>query len=119
MSASAQVEVAVSERVRLVELQPAFLVIDKSNVLRHEVDELAAAQGLLFVCPKCRRRAIEHRHSVVCWFSGRNVPDEEMPTWNRLDVYGSVYSDLTVVGVIAVRGGCEWRGRIQFGRVLL
>ena len=117
-SASVQVEVASAESVRLVELQPKFLVIDRSNVQRREVDDIRAAQGLLFACPKCRRCSVERQHSVVCWFSGRNVPIDEMPIWNRLGVRGDGYEDLTVAGMIVVRGGCLWRGQIRWGYVL-
>jgi len=105
--------------MRLSELQPTFLVIEKSNVQRREVDDLRAAHGLMFACPRCLRSVLERRHSVVCWFADRSVPEGEMPSWARLPVKGSTYDDLTVDGVIAVRGGCRWRGRIQAGRITL
>lgn len=107
-----------TEAMRLADLQPKFLVIERSNVSRREVDNLAVAHGLMFVCPQCVRRSAERRHSVVCWFADRSVPDEEMPRWQRLAVHGSRYEDLTLDGVIVVRGGCRWRGRIRDGRIV-
>jgi hypothetical protein len=106
-----------SDVMRLAELQPKFLVIEKSNAQRREVDEMAVAHGLMFMCPRCLRMSAERRHSVVCWFADRLVPEGEMPTWARWTVSGSGYGDLTLDGVIAVRGGCRWRGRIRDGRI--
>ena len=104
--------------MRLAELQPTFLVIERSNVQRREVDDFNLAHGLMFMCPRCLRRPVEGRHSVVCWFAGRAVPEEEIPTWARWMAIGSSYDDLTVDGIIAVRGGCHWRGRIRGGRIV-
>jgi hypothetical protein len=104
--------------MRLAELQPKFLVIERSNMQRREVDELTSAHGILFMCPRCLGRPSERRHSVVCWFAQRGVPDAEMPTWDRWLASGSGYDDLTIDGVISVRGGCCWSGRIRAGRIV-
>jgi hypothetical protein len=104
--------------MKLSELQPKFLVIERSNVQRREVDDLSVAQGVMFVCPRCRELKVERQHSVVCWFAGREVSDDEMPIWQRWLVSGAGYDDLTVHGLISVQGGCGWRGRIRNGRVV-
>jgi len=104
-----------TRRRQLSELQPKFLQITRSNVDRRETDD-ATAHGLLFCCPKCLDGP--RAHSILCWFSGRNVPDEEMPVDRRWAAEGSGYDDLTVDGTICVRGGCHWCGRIRDGVVV-
>lgn len=103
-----------SDAMRLVDMQPKFLAIEKSNASRIETDVFAQAQGLMFLCPKCQATSA---HSIVCWFVGHEVSDHEIPEGERWVATGSSYRDLTLVGIIALRGGCMWSGRIRHGRI--
>ena len=103
-----------TRRCQLSELQPKFIRITRSNVVREETDD-ASGHGLLFCCPKCLSGA--RAHSIVCWFAEREVSDEEIPADRRWIAEGTSYEDLTVHGQISVRGGCRWRGRIRVGVV--
>lgn len=108
-----------TKAVQLVDLEPTFLVIDQSNVHRRELDDMARAQGLMLLCPKCLYDVRARSHSLLCWFADRDVPDVEMPTGARWVAIGTSYADLTLEGDIAVRGGCGWRGQIARGAILL
>lgn len=104
-----------AETMRLVNLQPKFLIIERSNASRIETDTFEQAQGVLFLCPKCFVRSGAAAHSVVCWFDGRAVPDGEIPEGKRWNVDGSGYGDLTLVEHIVLAGGCRWAGKIRRG----
>jgi hypothetical protein len=81
---------------------------------------MAAADGLIFLCPKC---FAEHggpvgTHVVICWFTGR-VPDDLDPRPGRWNPQGTGLDDLTFVGPGAVSvlltSGCGWHGLVQNG----
>ena len=116
---SARTVLVVPSAMKLSELQPKFLVIVRSNVQRLEVDDFDGAQGVMFLCPRCcsGSRPVWIQHSVVCWFSDREVPDTEIPTWYRWPAHGAGYDDLTIDGQIRVRGGCRWSGWIHGGQL--
>jgi hypothetical protein len=106
-----------SDAMRLVDLQPKFLAIEKSNASRKEMDAFEQAQGVMFTCPKCIREQGARAHSIVCWFAGHDVSEHEIPEGERWVAIGTGYRDLTLVGIVALRGGCLWSGRIRHGRI--
>jgi hypothetical protein len=88
------------------------------------VDLLAQAQGVQFLCPKCfqQNSGSVGTHWYQVTFADRGVGDEHgshgtdgKPT--RWQVSGSGYHDLTVYPSIQLLGGCGWHGWIQNGEV--
>ena len=83
--------------MKLTDLQPQFLrrVSNSSYV---DVDTLAEADGILFLCPKCFHSGSTHVgcHSELCWFRGK-VPDDCYPGPGRWTPSGTGYNDLTFV----------------------
>jgi hypothetical protein len=109
--------------LRLVELEPEFLVIVDEKTTRR-VDSLAEADGVMFLCPKC----FEHNqgpvgtHMVICWRP--RVPLTRLPGPGRWEFEGTGCNDLTLVaGSSSVllqswcrRPGCEaWHGYPEGG----
>lgn len=84
------------------------------------VDSLAAADGVMFLCPKCY--AAHHgpvgTHQVLCWFVGR-VPDDVDPRPGRWNPAGTGVEDLTFVGPgaasVLLTSGCGWHGFVRAG----
>ena len=104
--------------VKLTELKPHFLQLTEGRGRFHRIDNLAEADGLLFLCPKC---FTGDGHSVICWFEDK-VPDNLEPLPGRWKPAGTSYEDLSfVVGKrsnsIALVGGCAWHGFITKGEV--
>jgi hypothetical protein len=57
-------------------------------------------------------------HSVLCWFKGRGVPDDEFSGPGRWDVSGTGFEDLTLIPSVHLTGeGCGWHGHVQNGEV--
>lgn len=91
-----------------------------------EVDTLAEADGLRFMCPKCfaDNAGPVGTHLVMCWFVGR-VPDDEMPGPGRWTPIGTSLDDLTFVPSegrshsVLLTSGCRWHGFITNGRAAL
>lgn len=86
------------------------------------VDELAAAQGVMFKCPLCYPKAGGPKgvHLVEVTFAGRGVRDDEgchnrdgQPT--RWTVLGTGVADLTIAPSIELQGGCGWHGYVTNG----
>ena len=77
------------------------------------VDNLSAAQGLWFNCPKCHATC---GHSVCVGFDGRGTPpgtfsqgkDGKDSRWRI--VGGSGLDDLQLAPSIQLLGGCNWHG---------
>lgn len=84
------------------------------------VDDLAQAQGIMFLCPKCfaANGGKVSTHSVLCWFRDRGVPDEAKPNPGRWQVGGTGYNDLTLMPSIKITVGCLWHGNIVGGNVI-
>jgi hypothetical protein len=87
----------------------------------HRGNDIATAQGILFVCPSCYRKNGSSDigvHSVLVWFANRGVPDEAepLPRWN---VSGTSLADVSITPSInlatdeASQG--EWHGYITNG----
>lgn len=106
--------------MKLTELEPQFLKrIDDKHF--RDVDTLAEADGIVFLCPKCfagngnRRPGV---HSVICWRP--HVPQSTPPTPGRWEFQGAGYHDLSLVAgssSILLKGGCEWHGFITNGEI--
>ena len=88
-----------------------------------DVDGLANAQGVRFLCSKCFAANLAKNipgdlgtHSVICWFQGRGVPDSATPKPGRWAVSGMSLADLTLAPSVLLLGeGCQWHGFIQQG----
>ena len=92
-------------------------------------DNLAEAQGLCFLCPKCFLEAEKVRaaggrmgvHSVEISFAGRGLQDDQgMRNKDgpvRWQVSGTGFDDLTVTPSILVLTGCGYHGFITNGEV--
>ena len=63
-----------------------------------DVDALAEADGVWFLCPKCyaQNGGCVGTHAVICWFVGR-VSDDVEPKPGRWTPTGTGLSDLTFV----------------------
>lgn len=87
--------------------------------------ELAEAQGVQFVCPKCLRERGERPgcHMVLCWFRGRGVPDHLGPKPGRWTPAGSGLQDLSFAhgdpsapNSVQLNGGCNAHFMVEGGR---
>jgi hypothetical protein len=84
------------------------------------IDELAVADGVMFLCPKCyaANNGEVGTHRVLCWFVGR-VPDDVDPKPGRWNPSGIGIDDLTFVGPgaasVLLVGGCGWHGFVKAG----
>jgi len=80
-------------------------------------EDIAAADGVLFLCPVCfARQGRVGTESVLCWFNGRGVPPEELPGPGRWNASGASFDDLTLVPSVNVDHG-HWHGFITNGEV--
>ena len=63
-----------------------------------DVDTLAEADGVWFLCPKCfaQNGGPVGTHAVICWFVGK-VPDDTDPKPGRWTPTGAGLHDLTFV----------------------
>lgn len=115
--------------MRLTELEPQFMRYETSDheYLR-EVDSLAEAQGVQFLCPSCfvRNNGNIGTHYIEVTFADRGVLDnqgshnrEGRPS--RWIVSGTGYSDLTTLPSILIdeaKPACDgWHGHITNGEV--
>lgn len=87
-----------------------------------DVDTLAEADGVWFLCPKCfaANGSAVGTHAVICWFVGR-VPDDVDPKPGRWTPTGTGLNDLTFVPSagrshsVLLTGGCGWHGFVDAG----
>jgi hypothetical protein len=101
--------------MRLVDLEPQFMKTVDERTMR-QVDTLAEAEGILFLCPHCFRQnsGPVGTHSVLVWFEGKGAP----PSWHplpRWQVSGTGYNDLTINPSI-LNHGC-WHGFVTNGEI--
>lgn len=107
--------------MRLRDLDAMLLTYEDEKHFRTDAPSLAAASGVMFLCPKCMVANGGSRvgvHSVICWFVGK-VPDETAPTPGRWNPSGTGIDDLTFVppGAVSVLllSGCAWHGFVRNG----
>ena len=88
-----------------------------------DVDTLAEADGVMFLCPKCfgQNGGPVGTHAVLCWFVGK-VADDVDPKPGRWTPTGTGLHDLTFVpsagrsqSVLLTGGSCGWHGHIVNG----
>ena len=102
----------MSNSIPLDELEPTFIKIvdDKSIKL---VDSLTDAQGIMFLCPRCKRDNVTGVHQVMVWFADRGVPNNKSPgPYRGKIVKGSSIYDLTLEPSIVI--SC-WHGFVTDG----
>jgi hypothetical protein len=85
-----------------------------------DVDDIAAADGVRFLCPLCfkNNRGRVGTHSVICWRP--RVPAGVPPVPGRWEFQGTGLGDLTLVAVsssILLQGGCGAHFFIRRGAV--
>lgn len=74
------------------------------------VDTVAEADGVIFLCPKCftANGGSVGTHSVICWRP--HVPQTEDPKPGRWEFQGTGLADLTLVAgssSVLLQGGCN------------
>lgn len=107
--------------MRVTELEPQFVkIIDERTT--QDVDDIASADGIMFVCPKCiiTLGGRAGAHSVLCWQP--HVPQSRTPGPGRWNFIGTGYSDLTLLAgssSIALTGdGCKAHFWITSGEIV-
>jgi len=106
--------------MRLAELEAEFVRHVPNGLKR--VETFAEAQGLMLLCPACwnKNGGSVGTHSILIWFAGKGVPDEERPAprWNAA---GTSLEDLTITPSIDVTAGGkypgEWHGFVTNGNI--
>lgn len=112
--------------MRLVDLSPEWIklsVCAGALTSWREVQALAEADGICFLCPKCfaANAGPVGTHSVICWFVGK-VAEDVTPGPGRWTPSGNDFSDLTFVPgtpplavSVQLHGGCNWHGMVSAG----
>ncbi len=110
--------------LRLTDLEPRFLRYEcRADGVHHvEVDSIAEAQGLMFLCPKCyvANGGCVGTHRIICWSRSRGVPDDAKPGPGRWDLVGTGFDDLSLLAgssSVQLLGGCNWHGFVTGGEV--
>lgn len=112
--------------IALADLKAKFIKVIEPGRSRREVDSIADAQGVQFLCPKCfsKNGGPVGTHSVVCWSRSRGVGEDETPGPGRWSLEGTGIDDLTLNGdapggggarSVLLTGGCGWHGFINSG----
>ena len=108
-----------------VDLDAEFLVIVETGTYRRQA-EIAGAQGVKFLCPKCfaTNGGPLGTHSIICWSRSAGTPEEMQPRPGRWKMDGSGIADLTLNGDAVGGGGARsvlltagsgWHGFINSG----
>lgn len=115
--------------MRLIDLEPKFLTLTSEEGACRLHDDLATAQGIEFLCPKCfveNGNSSVGTHSVMCWFRDRGVSDVISPGPGRWTPEGTGYEDLSFVPgnppmacSVLLTAGCGWHGFVRNGEVTL
>ena len=104
--------------MKLTDLDPVLILWMKPGQFIH-VDRLEESNGIMFLCPKCYQvnGGPVGTHTVICWFRGRDVPDDEPPTPGRWEATGNDVTDLSLHASVHLsgEGGCGWHGFIKNG----
>lgn len=107
--------------MKLSILEAKFLRIKETSpsIIFQVVDDLANAQGVEFLCPKCfsDNHGNVGTHQVICWFVG--VPQTIPPTPGRWNATGTGLDALTFVGPgaysVQLPEPCHWHGYVENG----
>lgn len=109
--------------MKLTELEPSFLRIEEPGRVYQDVDTLAEAQGVRFLCPLCfvTCGGSVGCHSVICWDATRGVLPEETPKPGRWQMLGTSLADLTLragsSSVLLTGDGCKAHFFIENGDI--
>lgn len=103
--------------MRLTDLEPAFRTITEPGRTCQEHDDIATADGLRFLCPKCfeANGGAVGTHSVVCWRP--HVPPTETPGPGRWQIVGTGYGDLTLSPSVLITSGCMAHFFVRHGAI--
>lgn len=110
--------------MRLRDLSPLFLIHREVDGEIHAVDARSrtAAEGLGFLCPKCRGTRDEHL--VIAWTEAGLTPYSRALVEGRFMISGDTFMDLTLEPLypaaadsLRSRSGCGWRGVLMGGVV--
>lgn len=104
--------------MRLVDLEAQFVRIVKPGHFE-DVDTVAAADGVMFLCPVCfeANAGPIGTHQIICWRP--RVPQSEPPTPGRWEFEGSGPEDLTLSPSIHLSGeGCGAHFFVRGGRIV-
>jgi hypothetical protein len=108
--------------LRLTDLEPEFLKIESAKSFRR-LDDIAQADGVGFVCPKCfvdNGNTTIGAHHIICWHP--RVSQEISPGPGRWELLGSGYHDLTLragsSSVFLTGPGCGAHFYITNGEVI-
>ncbi len=112
--------------MRLTELEPEFLTITSESSYQCH-DRLAEAQGLMLLCPTCfiKNNGPVGTHRIICWFTGRGVPDNRTPGPGRWTPLGTGFNDLDFMttrpsaSVLLTGAGCGAHFLLQNGNIIL
>lgn len=99
--------------MKLAELDATFLRITDEITYQMDVP-FAAAQGVMFLCPKCfiTNGGAVGTHRVTCWFRDKGVPDAMRPGPARWPATGTSLADLTLTPSVLLLSGCAWHGEV-------
>jgi len=107
--------------MKLMELEPQLLkrINDKEY---QEVDCLADADGIRFLCPKCLAELGGRPgvHSCICWCP--SVPQTTYPRPGRWAFEGTGLSDLTLragSSSVSITDGCKAHFSICAGEIIM
>lgn len=80
--------------------------------------DVVNAQGIMFLCPTCfaKNAGARGTESVLCYFTGRNVPPEALPGPGRWGVTGTGFEDLSLTPSVNVDNE-HWHGFITNGEI--
>ena len=109
--------------MRLSDLEPKYLKReprDDREIWRWDGVELAEADGIEFLCPKCfaENQGPVGTHVVICWRP--RVPASLSPGPGRWELVGTGFEDLSLVAgssSVALRGGCNAHFLVQNGAI--
>ncbi len=83
--------------IALADLEPQFLKIIDERCFRTDIENIAEAEGVGFLCPKCYQinGGPVGTHAVICW--SPKVPQSIPPVPGRWNLQGTGLHDLTLV----------------------
>lgn len=103
----------------LEQLNAKFLKRTSSHSFKN-VDTIAEADGVQFLCPKCfvANKGAIGTHSVICW--SPSVPQDTQPTPGRWSLIGTGIKDLTLQAgssSVQLTSGCGAHFFVQCGEI--